>query len=335
MSDDEPRELDVIRAGSVPAGPVRHHWLVRALWTHQAVGVIGGPPKCCKTWLGLDIALSVASGTNCLGRFAVESPGPVLVYLAEDSLPAVRQRIEAIAKHRGLALEELDLFVGDAPRLRLDDLDDRRRLQATLTRLRPRLLLLDPLVRMHTMDENSSADISRLLGFLRELQRRFELAVVLVHHMAKRQERTARVRHCEAPATSTLGPTPPLISCEKATSSSSSSNIAQRQLQIRFASELVPSDDGLGAHLEVALGQDDSEQRPSSLTDAVICALSAAPAPMTRTTLRARLRVNNQRLGDALGALEQCSIIERTADGWKISQTTAACSTNDQQLSLV
>jgi hypothetical protein len=29
---------------------------VRSLWSEQAVGFIGGAPKSCKTWLGLDMA---------------------------------------------------------------------------------------------------------------------------------------------------------------------------------------------------------------------------------------------------------------------------------------
>ena len=57
----------------------------------SSVGVIGGAPKCAKTWLGLDMALSVATGTPCLGKYAVPEPGPVLVYLAEDALPVVRR----------------------------------------------------------------------------------------------------------------------------------------------------------------------------------------------------------------------------------------------------
>ena len=32
--------------------------------------------KCLKTWLGLDLALSVATGTPCLGKYAVPEPGP-------------------------------------------------------------------------------------------------------------------------------------------------------------------------------------------------------------------------------------------------------------------
>ena len=39
-----------------------------------------------KIWLGLDLALSVATGTPCLGKYAVPQPEPVLIYLAEDAL---------------------------------------------------------------------------------------------------------------------------------------------------------------------------------------------------------------------------------------------------------
>ena len=61
-------------------------------------------PKCAKTWLGLDMALSVATGTPCLGKYNVPERGPVLVYLAEDALRAVRERIDGMARHRGLDL---------------------------------------------------------------------------------------------------------------------------------------------------------------------------------------------------------------------------------------
>jgi hypothetical protein len=52
--------------------------------------------------------------------------------------------------------------------------------------LRPAMLLLDPLVRMHRLDENSAADISGLLGLLRHMQRQHEVAIAVVHHMSER-----------------------------------------------------------------------------------------------------------------------------------------------------
>ena len=70
--------------------------------------IVGGRDRRCaevlETWLGLDMALSVATGTPCLGKYAVPRAGPVLVYLAEDALPVVRERVAGMARHRGLDL---------------------------------------------------------------------------------------------------------------------------------------------------------------------------------------------------------------------------------------
>ena len=142
-------------------------------------------PSVRKTWLGLDLALSVATGSACLGKYAVPKPGPVLVYLAEDSLAVVRERVAGMARHRGLELESVDIHVITAPSLRLDREPHRGRLLETAKRLRPRLLLLDPLVRLHGIDENSATEVAQLLAYFRSLQRQLDLSVVLVHHARK------------------------------------------------------------------------------------------------------------------------------------------------------
>src|SRR6202034_1703507 len=96
-----------------------HRWLVTSLWSEQAVGIIGGEPKCCKSFLALDLAVSVAAGTACLRRFPVPRAGRVLLYAAEDALHIVRRRLEGICAAAGLALPELDIQVITAPSLRL------------------------------------------------------------------------------------------------------------------------------------------------------------------------------------------------------------------------
>ncbi len=178
--------LPVQKAWELEVQPQEKTWLIKHLWGQAAVGIIGGAPKCGKSWLGLDMAVSIASATPCLGRFVVQSRGPVLIYLAEDALSVVRARLDALCKHRRLELRWLDLDVITAPSLRLDRARDRQLLKATLEKLKPRMLLLDPLVRLHHLDENSAADVSKLLGFLRELQRTFDTAIVLVHHASKK-----------------------------------------------------------------------------------------------------------------------------------------------------
>jgi len=61
-----------------------HRWLVTGLWSEQAVGIVGGEPKCCKSFLALDLAVAVAAGVPCLRRFAVPRAGRVLLFAAED-----------------------------------------------------------------------------------------------------------------------------------------------------------------------------------------------------------------------------------------------------------
>jgi RecA-family ATPase len=175
----------VQRASQLPSTGPQTQWLVEGLWSDQAVGILGGEPKCCKSFLALDVALSVASGAACLRQFPVRRTGKVLIFPAEDSLSVVRQRLQGIAAAAQVDFEALPVEVITAPSLRLDTSADRLRLTQTVQDLQPILLILDPLIRLHRVDENDASQIGALLSFLRELQRQFNLAVMLVHHARK------------------------------------------------------------------------------------------------------------------------------------------------------
>jgi hypothetical protein len=101
----------VVRAAALAATGPAPPWLIDHLWTHQAVGVIGGPPKAGKTWLALELAVAVASGTPRLGAFAVHGAGPVLLYAAEDAAAALRGRLETLASVHHVAFDQLDVRV--------------------------------------------------------------------------------------------------------------------------------------------------------------------------------------------------------------------------------
>jgi hypothetical protein len=160
-------------------------WLIEGLWASEAVGIVGGEPKCCKSFLALDMAVAVASGTPCLRRFPVPRRGRVLLFAAEDALHIVRSRLDGICLAAGLDLTDLDIQVITAPTIRLDQPSDRHALAETIAALEPQLLILDPFVRLHRIDENASGEVAPLLAFLRDLQRLHHLAVVVVHHAKK------------------------------------------------------------------------------------------------------------------------------------------------------
>jgi len=316
MSIKQTECLPYSKIDQLQPAALEQRWLIRSLWTREAVGILGGAPKCCKSWLGLDMAISVASGTPCLGSFTVEQPGPVLIYLAEDSLTDVRARVEAICTHRSLNLNQLSLYSITTPGLRLDLKEDQDRLNATLTQLKPRLMVLDPLVRMHRSDENSSADISRILGFLRELQRHHHVAIVLVHHASKRQN--AR------PGQALRG------SSDLHAFGDSNAYLARRQdrlvltLEHRTAKPIDPLDIQLisdskdsSTHLEVLSGLNVCGSE--SLDDRIKQLLRNSREPLSRILIRSRLKVNNQRLGNALIELEKQGVITRQSGKWSLT----------------
>jgi hypothetical protein len=260
------------------------------------------------------MALSVATGTACLGKYAVPEPGPVLVYLAEDALPAVRERVEGMARHRGLDLSQVEIHVITTPVLRLDRDRDRTRLWETTKRLGPRLLLLDPLVRLHGIDENNAGEVAELLAYFRSLQRQLDLSVLLVHHTRKNAAGGAAAGQglrgsgdIHAFGDSNLY----LRRTREHLVLSSEHRAAPASAPVYL--ELVATN-AETTHLEVIAELQDGRRR--SLEGQVLDRL-APGAVFTRAKLRDSLGVKNERLGEALESLERAGRLCRTPAGWK------------------
>ncbi len=77
--------------------------MVEALWSEQGVGIVGGEPKCGKSFLALDLA--VAAGVPSLRHFRPTGSGAVLLFAAEDAGHIVRARLQGIAKAAGARFE--------------------------------------------------------------------------------------------------------------------------------------------------------------------------------------------------------------------------------------
>jgi hypothetical protein len=308
--------LPVLRAADLPSTPRSARWLVEGLWAAEGVGVIGGTPKTCKTWLALDLAVAVASGTPALGRFPVPTAGPVLAYGAEDSPEQLRERLLAITRARDLDLAALDLFLLTVPSLRLDSALDRARLEATLERIRPKMLLLDPFVRLHRSDENSAADMAALLGELRDLQRRHRLAIILVHHLRKN-------------ASATLGGQALRGSGDLHAWGDSNLYLRRRDDHLSLCVEhraapapepfrLVLNDDP-APHLAVVEDDDAPDPRADQiLADRILALIEASDSPLTRDAIRSVLKVRNASLGNALARLHAQSRVVRDAGGFRL-----------------
>ena len=309
-------ELPVVRAAELVDGDPEPAWLFEGLWAESGVGLIGGEPKSFKSWLALEMATSLASGRPCLGVYDVQRPGPVLLYMAEDAAAVVKQRLVAICRHRQLKLDSLPIYVITADLLRLDQQGDQQRLRHTLERLRPRMLVLDPLVRLHTANENSANEISALLAYFRQLQRAFDCAIAIVHHSRKNGSATR-------PGQALRG--------SGDLHAFGDSNLYVRRLRDRltltFEHRAAPAPEPVhiqlactdDPHLEV-LGPAETAGVDDPLDERVLHVLAREARPISRRGLRSRLSVRNTRLGEAINRLQARGRVVRKPDGFALSR---------------
>ncbi len=314
MNDSTQEALPVSRVADLAAADPTRRWLIDGLWSQAAVGIIGGAPKSAKSWMALDMAISVASDTPCLDAFDVLEPGRALLFMAEDADANVRARVAGICRHRGLDIHALDLHIITASSLRLDLERDRKRLTGAIVDLAPRLLLLDPFVRLHRGDENDAGHISGLLAYLRDLQRAHDLAVVIVHHTRKNGGGAALGQTLRGSGDFHAWLDSSLYLRRKrdalVLSIEHRSAPAQDPIHINLAGDDAAGD----VHLETADVDYHDAAPDRDLTADVLSAL--ADRPRTRTDLRAQLHVRNERLGTVLEQLTHQGQIRRLAGVW-------------------
>lgn len=305
--------LPVRLAAELEAWPNERRFLVDELWGEQAVGIVGGEPKCCKSFLALDLAVAVASGRPALRRYAVTRPGPVLLYAAEDALHVVRERLAGICAAASVELDTLMLHVITAPSLRLDHEPDRIALRETVARLRPRLLVLDPFVRLHRKNENAADEVAPLLAYLRELQREHASAVLLVHHARKGGHARAGQALRGSSELHAWGDSNLYLQ--------RSADRLSMMIEHRAAASAGPVELRLRAATGLALELVDAQAcepapRAAPPTERILEALEAAGEPLTRRALRDACRMRSTTVGDALAQLVAEGTVIETDRGY-------------------
>lgn len=80
----------------------RPKWLVKDIWTRGGCGFIAGAPKSYKSWMALDMALSVSTGTHFLNQpqYKVMKQETVLYLQEEDDLRLVMDRLANILESK-------------------------------------------------------------------------------------------------------------------------------------------------------------------------------------------------------------------------------------------
>lgn len=204
---------DPQRLGFLLKNIKKPRYLVQGILTEGACGFIAGEPKCYKSWIGLDLALSVATGADFLGQFRVQDPGPVLYIQEEDPAPTLKSRSAKIWVNKSTDKFELVHTPDEAGLYWLppeqDELFDpninayiqqgvvlssepwQMWLDETLAKGMDgepyRLLIIDTLMMTAgEVDENRAQEMTtKIFKPLKTLSRKYNVAVQVIHHMGK------------------------------------------------------------------------------------------------------------------------------------------------------
>lgn len=159
-------------------------FLIEDLIAVRASAVLFGEPGSGKSFVALDLALSVAAGTPWQGRPV--SPGKA-VYFAAEGGAGLGKRIEAWCLDRGVAPASLAnrlIVVEDT--VDLMSAEQAAALVSVCQHWQPDLVVFDTLSRsMAGGDENSVADVTRAMANVEAIHGVCEAAVVYVHHAGK------------------------------------------------------------------------------------------------------------------------------------------------------
>ncbi len=166
-------------------------WIVNGICAHPTVSLVCGDAKTYKSILVQEMCVAVATGTPFLGLFAVPEPRTVVYVQEESSRRAVRKRFRWLLKGRGMTVADLErrLKIVTNRGVQLDQPKEVQKLVSrAVKKYQPALLAFDPLVEMHSGDENKTEQMRPVMRVIKALRDQFNVSIIVVHHNNKSPE---------------------------------------------------------------------------------------------------------------------------------------------------
>lgn len=165
--------------------------LIDGLVNLDSLAVLFGPSGSSKSFVGIDWALSVATGSWWHGRKV--QPGPV-VYIAAEGAHGIGARVNAWCSHH--QVHDLDAHhpIHWLPRaVNLHDAAQAGALAEVCGGLGPVLVVIDTLARCSAgADENAAKDMGVIIAYAEQVKRATGATLLLIHHSGKDTANGAR-----------------------------------------------------------------------------------------------------------------------------------------------
>jgi hypothetical protein len=160
-------------------------WVVQELIAHPRVVGLGGKRAAFKTWIGLHLALCVATGSPVFGHFEVPARAPVLYVNSENPPELLAKRLRMLAAQTGTPPPG-SLAVAHFPPVDLRTSAGIAELKRLLKDTTPKLVVVDTIARVWGVrEEFNNVEITEAMQALRKLSEEFNVTFVYIHHLRK------------------------------------------------------------------------------------------------------------------------------------------------------
>jgi len=162
--------------------------------------LFGGHAKIGKSMVMLQLGADLATGETPFLCPHFKIPHPVKVLLVEKELATLGLQLRTKTAYTSRKVELLEknfYYSSRDSRLRLDTVEGHKAFMEVIDEIRPDVLLLDPIGKMHTLDENSNSDISELFDVLDRFLnfgKEWGMSLIFSHHFGKPPKDT-RIEH--------------------------------------------------------------------------------------------------------------------------------------------
>ena len=173
-------------------------WLVNDWLPDKSITFLVSPPESYKTWILLDLAVSVASGRPFLGQFEVFETGPTLIIQQEDSHSGLTDRLALIVEQKlGMSahlegdewevptMPDIPIYIHPSRMLRFDNKKVMEELEKQIEILKPKVILIDPLYSTTASTDNYMGDLANQMMVLKTWRDKYGCSFVIAHHSKK------------------------------------------------------------------------------------------------------------------------------------------------------
>jgi hypothetical protein len=188
--------LDVRDAGDDTEPPPPRRWLLGNQFCRRFLSGLVAPGSTGKTALRMLQCLALAIGRELTGQHVFRRCRVLMVSL-EDDQEEIRRRILAAMLHYGVTRDQVKgwLFYACPKGVKLAEMNNRSRqiglletqLRAWIEKHRPDLVVLDPFVKLHALEENDNGAMDFVCDLLVTLAIEYDIAVDAPHHTKKGQ----------------------------------------------------------------------------------------------------------------------------------------------------